>query len=139
MAGPQICPARPQGIQGEIGPAGPEGPQGIQGEPGIATSFKAVSVSTNYTATSADDVIIALSGNTTITLPSAGSVPGKVFHIRHNLALLDLGSVTIRAPAGNSIIDGTPAQTFGIGGLLGITAISIIAVDADKWYIIGKF
>jgi hypothetical protein len=80
-----------------------------------------------------------LNGGTTITLPSAGSVPGKVYHIRHNLGLLDLGSVTIRAPAANSIIDGTPAQTFGIGGLLGITAVSIIAVGADKWYIIGKF
>jgi hypothetical protein len=74
-----------------------------------------------------------------VTLPSAGSVPGKVYHIRHNLSLLDLlGPVTIRAPAGNSIIDGNAAQTFVIG-LLNPTAVSIIAVDSDKWYIISKF
>jgi hypothetical protein len=96
-------------------------------------------VNSSYLATANDDVIIALSGGVTITLPSAGTVPGKVYHIRHNLNLLDLlGSVTIRAPAGNAIIDGSAAQTFTIG-LLAPTAISVIAVDIDKWYVIGKF
>jgi hypothetical protein len=139
--------AGPQGLKGDAGdpgPAGPQGiqgiqgPQGIQGIPGVSTAFNAISTNSNYTATAADDVIIALSGNTTITLPSAGTVPGKAYHIRHNLALLDLGLVTIRAPAGNSIIDGAAAQTFQIG-LLNPTAIIIIAVDADKWYVISKF
>lgn len=142
--GPQgpIGPEGPQGPIGLTGPQGPiglTGPQGPQGEPGISTSFKAVSTTTNYTATGSDDVIIAMNGNTTIMLPSAGTVPGKVFYIRHNLNILDLGTVTIRAPLGNSIIDGSASQTFGIGGALGTTAISIIAVDTDKWYIIGKF
>jgi hypothetical protein len=148
-----VGPQGPQGVkgdQGDTGPTGPAGPAGIQGpqgiqgiqgpkgDPGLPVAFKAVTVSSNYTATGSDDVIIAVNGGTTITLPSAGTVPGKVFHIRHRLDLLDLGSVTIRAPAGNSIIDGSAAQTFTIG-LLAPTAISVIAVDADKWYIIGKF
>ena len=147
-------PEGPQGLKGDkgdIGPIGPEGPQGLkgdkgdigpegpQGEPGIPTAFRAVSVTSNYTATVTDDVIIAMNGGTTITLPSAATVPGKVLHIRHSLGLLDLlGSVTIRAPSGNSIVDGTPAPTFTIG-LLAPTAISVIAVGADRWYIIGKF
>jgi len=147
LAGPEgpqgeIGPIGPQGLQGEkgdTGEQGPVGPEGPQGTPGISTSFNAVSINSNYTATGWDDVIIALNGGTTITLPSAGSVPGKVYHIRHNLGVLDLGAVTIQAPSGNSIIDGSSSQTLGIGGLLGITAVSIIAVDADKWYVIGKF
>lgn len=115
------------------------GPQGPQGEPGIPTAFRAVTVTGNYTAAPEDDVIIATNGGTTITLPSAGSVPGKVYHIRHNLNLLDLlGTVNITAPPGNSIIDGSASQTFVIG-LLNPTAISVIAVDSDKWYVIGKF
>ena len=150
--GPQ-GPAGPQGIQGidgpqgikgdtgDPGPAGPQGiqgiqgPQGIQGIPGVSTAFNATSINSNYTATSTDDVIIVLAGGTTVTLPSAATVPGKVYHIRHNLLL---GSATIRAPAGNSIIDGGASQTFVIG-LLNPTAISIIAVDSDKWYVISKF
>jgi hypothetical protein len=85
-------------------------------------------------------VIIGSSSGITITLPDAGSVPGKTFYIRHNFGLLglSLGSMTIRAPAGNSIVDGNASQTFTIG-LLAPTAISIVAVGADKWYIIGKF
>lgn len=151
-AGPQgeTGPEGPQGIQGEkgdqgdpgpqgpAGPEGPQGPQGPQGEPGIPTAFRAVTVSANYSATVLDDVIIVTSGGTTITLPSAGSVPGKVFHVRHDLALLDLGVVTVRAPAGNMIVDGSQVQTFDLG-LLKPTAITIIAVGTDKWYIIGKF
>lgn len=126
----------PQGPQGEPGPMGPQGPQG---EPGIPTAFQAVTVTSSYTATAQDDVIIAVNGGTTITLPSAGSVPGKVLYIRHNLDLLDLlGTVTIQAPSGNSIIDGSASQTFVIG-LLNPTAITVIAVDSNKWYVIGKF
>src|SRR5690606_6571281 len=114
--------------QGEKGDTGPQGLQGPQGEPGIPTAFRAISVGSNYTATALDDVVIATNGGTTITLPPAGSVPGKVIHIRHALGLLDLlGSVTISAPAGNNIVDGTPAQSFTIG-LLKPTAISVIAV-----------
>jgi hypothetical protein len=134
-----IGPIGPQGLQGIQGATGPVGPQGPQGEPGIPTAFRAVSVTSNYTATVNDDVIIALNGGTTITLPSAGSVPGKVYHIRHNLGALDLlGTVIVRAPSGNQIIDGSGTQTFTIG-LLNPTAISVIAVGTDKWYIIGKF
>lgn len=138
-------PVGPQGLQGlkgdkgDQGETGPAGPQGPQGEPGIPTAFRAVSVNSSYTATATDDVIIAMNGGSTITLPSAGSVPGKVFHIRHNLGALDLlGTVTIRAPSGNFIVDGSASQTFVIG-LLNPTAITVIAVGADKWYVIGKF
>lgn len=128
-----------QGDPGLVGPAGPQGPQGLQGEPGIPVAFRAVSVSADYSATVNDDVIIALTGGTTITLPSAGTVPGKAFYIRHNLSPLDLiGTVTIKAPAGNFIIDGEATETFAIG-LLKPTLISVVAVDTDKWYVIGKF
>ncbi len=128
-----------KGDPGDPGPAGPQGEKGDQGEPGIPVAFKAVTVGSNYTATASDDVIIAVNGGTTITLPQAGSVPGKVLHIRHRLNLLDLlGNVTISAPPGNSIIDGSAAQNFIIG-LLNPTAITVIAVDTDKWYVIGKF
>src|SRR5690606_18538686 len=105
--------AGPQGEKGDTGPQGPQGIQGPQGEPGIPTAFRAISVGSNYTATAFDGVIIATIGGTTNTLPPAGSVPGKVIHNRHALGLLDLlGSVTISAPAGNNIVDGTPAQSF---------------------------
>ena len=134
----EVGPIGPAGPQGVAGPAGPQGLQGPQGEPGIPIAFKAVTVSSNYTATVSDDVIIVISGSTSINLPSAATVPGKVYHIRHSLGLLDLGNVTIRAPAGNSIIDGSSNTTFALG-LLGPTAISIIAVGSDKWYVIGKF
>ena len=117
---------------GDESPIGLTGPQGPPGDPGV---FKAITITTSYTATADDDVIIATQGGTTITLPPAALVPGKVYHIRHRLLL---GSVTIRAPAGNSIIDANAAQTFTIG-LLAPTAISIISVNNDSWYIIGKF
>jgi hypothetical protein len=103
-------------------------------------ALRAVSVTSNYTATSSDDVIIGASSGITITLPDAGSVPGKTLYIRHSLGLLGLlvGSVTIRAPAGNSIVDGGASQTFNIG-LLAPTAITVVAVGTDKWFIISKY
>jgi hypothetical protein len=138
LIGPAGATGSP-GPQGPIGLTGLQGPMGPQGVPGVSTSFNARSVNNNYTASGTDDVIIALSGGVNITLPSAGSVPGKVYYIRHNLNLLDvLGPVTIRAPSGNVIIDGSSSQTITIG-LLALTAITIIAVDTDKWYVIGKF
>jgi hypothetical protein len=140
-AGP-VGPEGPQGLkgdQGDPGPMGPEGPQGPQGEPGSSVAFNATSTDKDYTLSSTDDVVIALLGGTTLTLPPAGDVPGKVYHIRHDLSTLDLvGTVTIEAPPGNLIIDGESTQTFTIG-LLAPTAISIIAVNNDSWYIIGKF
>src|SRR5690606_4249615 len=127
------------GEKGEKGDSGEKGDKGDKGDAGIPVAFRAVTVTSAYTATVDDDVIIAGNVGINITLPSAAAVPGKVLHIRHNFGLLGLvGSVNVQAPAGNSIVDGSASQTFVLGGLLNPTAaISIIAVDADKWYIIG--
>src|SRR5690606_35662267 len=137
-------PAGPQGPQGEIGPAGPEGPQGPsgpQGPAGIPQAYRAITVTGNYTATSDDDVIIIASTGISVTLPSAATVPGKTFHIRYNFGLLGLlGSATVQARSGNVIVDGNGSATLTLGGLLNpTTAITLLAVRTNQWYVISKF
>jgi len=133
----------PQGSQGEKGDQGEPGPMGPQGPPGVPQALRAITINGNYTATVDDDVIIVSTGGATITLPRASAVPGKALHIRHNFGLVGLlgATATIQAPSGNSIVDGNASTTYSIGGLLGAgpTAITIVAVGSNYWYVISKF
>ena len=92
--------------------------------------FAVVSKSSNYTA-AANDYLILVSGNTTITLPAAASNTGRVYVIKK----VDSSSTT-------TIIDGNSSETIDGAATVNLTtqySFRMIQSDGTNWQIISRY
>lgn len=94
-------------------------------------SFATTIASTNSAYTlGIDDQIILVNNTTTITLPTAAGIEGRLYTIKR----MDAVNVTTLAASGSETIDGAATQT--INSLYaGITVVS----DGNNWVIIARF
>lgn len=90
-----------------------------------STILTTVVKSVDYTLLVTDDVVI-VSGVTTITLPLAGAIPGKVFHIKN----ADNQIVTVNTTS-SELIDGSLIVTIEEE----FTSITVVS-DGIAWHII---
>lgn len=95
---------------GQQGPAGPIGPTGPAGADAAGGPIAINTVSANYSLLSSDcfKEVNAAGGPVVITLPTAASVPGRIFYIKKIDATANL--VTLQA-FGSETIDGSNTQT----------------------------
>ncbi|MDO9152124.1 MAG: hypothetical protein Q7U47_00155, partial [Paludibacter sp.] len=77
-----------------------------------------------------DDQIILVKNTTTVTLPTAFGIAGRIYTIKR----MDPGNVATLAASGSETIDGTATQTIK-SRYAGITVVS----DGNNWLIIGRF
>ena len=94
-------------------------------------SFATTIVGTNSAYTlGIDDQIILVKNTTTVTLPSAFGIAGRMYTIKR----LDPGNVATLAAIGAETIDGLATQTINTN-YAGIT----VASDGNNWVIISRF
>ena len=90
-----------------------------------STILTTINKSTNYTLTVIDDVVL-VTGNTTITLPLASTITGKVFHIKN----ADNATVAVTTTDSQTIDD--QVTVLITEPYASITVVS----DGLKWHII---
>ena len=106
------------------GGGGTSGYSGISGYSGAAL-YGILTVTTDYTPLSSDDVILC-DGTFTVSLSTAVDNPGKLYHIKN----INTGTIIID-PNGTETIDGGLTATLGTQ----YECISIIS-DGNTWHII---
>lgn len=109
------------------GAQGPPGADGEPGPPGTGVTYNTRTVTTNYTVTTADDVVLgdATAGPITLNLPPANTV-GKL----HFLKKIDAtaNTVTVRPTAGVKIDFGDEVILYRRAEVIGLVS------DGSNWW-----
>lgn len=108
------------GPQGDEGPVGPVGPQGDEGN---CNFFNVRLVSTDYTVSTDDTYIGAITKNIRITLPLG--ITGRVYYIKNQ----SNGNIKVDTTESQTI-DGSSFQTLGSNGSMNVV------FDGFQWNII---
>lgn len=88
----------------------------------------------DYLVTNKDYVIIAPNGATSVLLPDADELPGRILIIRST----DSKGVTVRSNSGKDTVDGMPGVNVADGDAGSVYSITIIATPGGRWLTLTK-
>ncbi|MEP2668477.1 MAG: hypothetical protein ABJH04_05775 [Cyclobacteriaceae bacterium] len=88
----------------------------------------------DYVVTNKDYVIIAPNGATSVLLPDADELPGRILIIRST----DSKGVTVRSNSGKDTVDGMAGVNVADGDAGSVYSITIIATPGGRWLTLTK-